>query len=100
MGDKSQKFISKLKEQAKILKKNLTLISKAAKDPRVPLYAKVIAGATLLYALSPIDLIPDWIPILGLVDDIIIVPLGIYISLKAIPQEVLDELKEEQKMSD
>jgi uncharacterized membrane protein YkvA (DUF1232 family) len=58
------------------------------------LYAKLLAGAIVVYAVSPIDLIPDFIPVLGMLDDLVIVPLGIAIVLKMIPREVMDELRQ------
>jgi len=66
-------------------------IAGAARDPRTPWYAKALALAITAYALSPIDLIPDFIPILGLLDDLIIVPLGIALALRLIPSEVMAE---------
>ena len=65
----------------------------AYKDPRVPWYAKAFIIATVGYALSPVDLIPDFIPVLGFLDDLIIIPLGIYLSIKMIPKEVLEECR-------
>jgi uncharacterized membrane protein YkvA (DUF1232 family) len=61
----------------------------ACRDPRTPWYAKVFAGGVVAYALSPIDLIPDFIPIVGYLDDLIIVPLGIALAVKMIPDAVL-----------
>ncbi|CDZ79498.1 hypothetical protein BN59_03816 [Legionella massiliensis] len=61
------------------------------RDPRVNWKAKLVVLITLAYALSPIDLIPDFIPILGLLDDLIIIPLGIYLAIKLIPQEVWND---------
>ena len=66
-----------------------------ARDPRTPLAAKVLAGAVAGYAFSPIDLIPDFIPVLGLIDDLLIVPLGIWAVLKLIPAPLLAEYREE-----
>jgi len=63
----------------------------AARDPRVPWYAKLLAAAVVAYAVSPIDLIPDFIPVIGLLDDMIIVPLGLALALKMIPREVMEE---------
>jgi uncharacterized membrane protein YkvA (DUF1232 family) len=63
----------------------------AARDPRVPWYAKALAICVAGYALSPIDLIPDFVPILGYMDDVIIVPLGILIVVKLIPPEIMAE---------
>ncbi len=61
----------------------------ACRDPRTPWYAKVFAGAVVAYALSPIDLIPDFIPVVGYLDDLILVPLGIALAVKMIPDAVL-----------
>ena len=67
----------------------------AARDPRVPWYAKAVALAVAAYALSPIDLIPDFIPVLGYLDDLIIVPLGILLVIKLIPGELMAEFRAE-----
>ena len=66
----------------------------AARDTRTPLFAKVLAGAVAAYALSPIDLIPDFIPVLGLLDDLLIVPLGIWLVLKVIPGPLMAEFRD------
>ena len=66
----------------------------ASIDQRVPWYARILAGVTVAYAFSPIDLIPDFIPILGYLDDLIIVPLGIWLVIKMIPPQVLVECRE------
>ena len=67
----------------------------AARDPRVPWYAKAVAGAVAAYALSPIDLIPDFIPIFGYLDDLVIVPLGILLAVKLVPSELMAEFRAE-----
>ncbi len=67
----------------------------AARDPRVPWYAKLLAAVVVAYAVSPVDLIPDFIPVIGLLDDMIIVPLGLALALKMIPREVMDEHRRE-----
>jgi uncharacterized membrane protein YkvA (DUF1232 family) len=67
----------------------------AARDPRVPWYAKAVAGAVAAYALSPIDLIPDFIPVIGYLDDLIIVPLGILLAVKLVPNELMAEFRAE-----
>lgn len=66
----------------------------ACRDPRVPWYAKALAACVVAYAFSPIDLIPDFIPVLGYLDDLILVPLGFYLVLKLIPEEVMAECRE------
>ncbi len=63
----------------------------AARDPRTPWYARWFALAVAAYAVSPIDLIPDFIPVLGYLDDVLLVPLGIWLAVRMIPREVLAE---------
>jgi len=65
----------------------------AYKDPRVPWYAKIWMGIILAYAFSPIDLIPDFIPVLGYLDDLVIVPAGIALAIKMIPEDVMAECR-------
>lgn len=81
----------KLKDWARALKRDVHAIYLASRDPRVPWYAKALAVMVAGYALSPIDLIPDFIPVLGYLDDIILVPLGIVLVLKLIPPQVMAE---------
>jgi uncharacterized membrane protein YkvA (DUF1232 family) len=81
-------LLAQLKAQAAKLKRNIFTLYLAARDPRTPWYAKAFAACVVGYALSPIDLIPDAIPILGYLDDVILVPLGIYLAMKLIPPEV------------
>lgn len=73
------------------MKKYIWILYFLKHDPRVSKKAKLIVLITLAYALSPIDLIPDFIPVLGLLDDLIIIPLGIYLAIKLIPKEVLND---------
>ena len=82
------------KQRARQLKKETYAIYIACKDPKVPWYARVFAGFVVAYALSPIDLIPDFIPILGYLDDLVLVPLGIILVIKMIPPIVLEECRE------
>jgi uncharacterized membrane protein YkvA (DUF1232 family) len=70
------RLFSKLRAQSERLKRDLTAMYLAARDPRTPWYAKVVLGCVVAYALSPIDLIPDFIPILGYLDDVLLLPLG------------------------
>jgi uncharacterized membrane protein YkvA (DUF1232 family) len=86
--------ISTWKQRAKLLKNDVLALYLAYKDPRTPWYAKVFMAAVLGYAISPIDLIPDFIPVLGYVDDLIIVPAGILLAIKMIPSGVMDECRE------
>lgn len=78
---------------AKSLKRDVVALWIAARDPRTPWYAKVAAGAVAAYALSPIDLIPDFIPVLGYLDDLVIVPLGILLVVKLIPAPLMAEFR-------
>ena len=79
----------KLKDWARAIKRDVHAIYLAARDPRVPWYAKALALCVAGYALSPIDLIPDFIPVFGYLDDLIIVPLGILAVVKLIPPEIM-----------
>lgn len=81
----------KLKERAREIKRNVPIIFLALKDKKTPILAKILAGITVAYALSPIDLIPDFIPVLGYLDDVILLPLLISLTLKLIPNEVIEE---------
>jgi len=88
-----------LKHKAKLLKTEVYAIYLAHKDPRTPLYARIFALCVVGYVFSPIDLIPDFIPILGYLDDLVLVPLGIFLVLKMIPKDVMDEYREKAKAS-
>lgn len=87
-------FLKSWKEKAKKLKTEIYALYLAYRDPRVPWYAKAFIAAIVGYALCPLDLIPDFIPVLGYVDDIILIPAGIAIAVKMIPQDVLEECRE------
>ena len=91
---KSKPVIARLKDWAREIERDVVALYLAARDPRTPWYAKAVALAVAAYALSPIDLIPDFIPVLGYLDDLIIVPLGIFIAVRLIPAEILDEHRE------
>lgn len=91
------KHIINLKDKAKRLKNEIVTISIAIRDRRTPLMAKIIIGLTISYALSPIDFIPDFIPVIGYLDDLIILPLLIVLSIKLIPEKVLIECREQAK---
>jgi uncharacterized membrane protein YkvA (DUF1232 family) len=84
-------MLENLKSRARALKNEVFAVYLAAKDPRTPWYAQAVGLLTVAYALSPIDLIPDFIPILGYLDDLIIVPGGLWLAVKLIPAEVLEE---------
>jgi uncharacterized membrane protein YkvA (DUF1232 family) len=76
---------------ARAIKRDVHALYLSARDPRTPWYAKAVAAGVAAYALSPIDLIPDFIPVLGYLDDIVIVPLGILLAVRLIPMEVMAE---------
>jgi len=86
----SLKVILQLKEKAKNLKKEILALYYAYQDPHLSLLPKLLIISTVAYALSPIDLIPDFIPVLGYLDDLIILPLMISISIKLIPVEIME----------
>ena len=77
-----------LKERTKKLKTDLPAVFLALKKKETPVYAKILAGITVLYALSPIDLIPDFVPVLGYLDDVIILPALVALTVKLIPKEI------------
>jgi len=82
------------KGRARALKRETYAVYLACRDPRVPWYGRLLAACVVGYAFSPIDLIPDPIPLLGYVDDLILIPLGIAMVLKTIPPEVMAECRE------
>lgn len=81
----------RVRQWARTLKRDVLALYLAARDPRVPWYAKAVAASVAVYALSPIDLIPDVIPILGYLDDLVLVPLGIWVAIRLIPPPLLAE---------
>ncbi len=85
--------IESWKIKAKRVRTEVSVLYSASKHPRTPWYAKVLAVLIIGYALSPIDLIPDFIPVLGYLDDLILVPLGIALLIKLIPKDILDECR-------
>jgi uncharacterized membrane protein YkvA (DUF1232 family) len=87
-------MINRWKEWARTIRRDANALYLAARDPRVPWYAKALAITVAAYAASPIDLIPDFTPVIGYVDDLIIVPLGIALVIKLIPPEIMAEHRE------
>ncbi len=85
-----KRFVTQLTVKAKKLKTDIPAVFLALKEKRTPWYAKIVAAVVVVYALSPIDLIPDFIPILGYLDDLIILPALIAWCVKCIPQDVFD----------
>jgi len=84
-------MFQKIKQKAEDLKTDVLAVWFAYRDPRTPWYAKVWLALVAGYAFSPIDLIPDFIPILGYLDDFILLPLGILIAIKLVPKDVMDD---------
>ena len=85
--------MSRLRNWARALKRQALVVWFAARDPRTPLFPRLLALAVAAYALSPIDLIPDFIPVLGYLDDVIIVPLGVWLVLRLVPDEVIADAR-------
>ena len=85
--------MSKLKDRAQRLKTDVPAVFLALKEKRTPWYAKILAAIVVVYALSPIDLIPDFIPVLGYLDDLIILPAFIALCVKCIPAEVFEDCR-------
>jgi uncharacterized membrane protein YkvA (DUF1232 family) len=86
-------MLERARRWARLVKRDALALWIAARDPRVPWYAKLAAGAVAAYALSPIDLIPDFIPVLGYLDDLVIVPAGIALTVRLIPSDLMVEFR-------
>ena len=86
-------MLLRMKAWARGLKRDSLALYLAARDPRTPWYAKALAAAVAAYAFSPIDLIPDFIPVIGYLDDLVIVPLGIWLAISLIPDELMAEYR-------
>lgn len=92
--------LQRLKKWAQSLKLEVLAIYLACRDPRTPWYANLVAGLVVAYALSPIDLIPDPIPVLGYLNDLILLPLGILLARRLIPVEVLVDCRRQAEKQD
>ncbi len=90
-------LVRRLRSWAGAIKVDCLALWLAARDRRTPWLAKAVAAAVAAYALSPIDLIPDFIPILGYLDDLVIVPLGILLAIRLIPPELMEEFRREAR---
>jgi len=86
-------LLAELRRRARALKVETRALYLVARDPRVPWYARLFVAVVVAYALSPIDLIPDFIPVLGYLDDLILVPLGLALALRMVPPHVLGECR-------
>jgi len=86
-------LLAKLKQRARHLKAETLALYLAARDPRTPWYAKLLAAGIVAYAFSPIDLIPDFVPVLGYLDDLILIPAGIALAIRLVPDSVLADCR-------
>jgi uncharacterized membrane protein YkvA (DUF1232 family) len=87
-------FLEAWKKRSQQLKTEVYALFLAYKDPRTPWYAKVFTGVVVAYAFSPIDLIPDFIPVLGYLDDLLLIPLGVILAIRMIPGEVMEQSRQ------
>jgi uncharacterized membrane protein YkvA (DUF1232 family) len=92
-------MIDAWKQRVRRLKAEAYALYLAYRDPRVPWYARLLAAVVVGYAFCPIDLIPDFVPVLGYLDDLLLVPLGIWLALKLIPPEVMAEARERARQA-
>jgi uncharacterized membrane protein YkvA (DUF1232 family) len=90
-----QGTFERLRRWARAVKRDVVALWFAARDPRVPWYAKAMAACIAAYALSPIDLIPDFIPVLGYLDEVVILPLGIVLAVKLVPADLMTEFRQQ-----
>ncbi len=90
-------LLERLKQRARELQTQVFALYLAYRDPRTPWFAKVCAVLVVAYALNPVDLIPDFIPVLGYLDDLILIPAGIALALKLIPDEVMADAREKAR---
>ncbi len=99
-GTRSAALFARLRARARELKIQVHALLLAYRDPRTPWYAKALAALVVAYAVSPIDLIPDFIPVLGQLDDLLLVPLGIALAVRLIPREVLADCRARAREAD
>ena len=90
-------FIAFWKQKARDLELQTFALYFAYRDPRVPWYAKGFIGLIVAYAFSPIDLIPDFIPVIGYLDDLVVIPLGVFLALRMIPAQIMEECRGKAK---
>jgi uncharacterized membrane protein YkvA (DUF1232 family) len=91
--------LTALRRWARALKQQALIVWFAARDPRTPWPVRLLALAVAAYALSPIDLIPDFIPVLGLLDDLVLVPLGVWLVLRWMPADVVRDAREQASIT-
>ena len=88
-----RELIARLRTRARALKVDTVALYFACRDPRTPWHAKLVTAAVVAYALSPLDLIPDFIPVLGYMDDLLILPLGLSLALRLVPSPVMADCR-------
>ncbi len=93
LEDREDALLTELKQRARHLKAETFALYLAARDPRTPWYARLLIAGIVAYAFSPIDLIPDFVPVLGYLDDLILIPIGIALAIKLVPNSVLAECR-------
>lgn len=86
-------MLEELKRRARLLKSETLALYLAARDPRTPWYAKLLVAGIVAYAFSPVDLIPDFVPLLGYLDDLVLLPLGIALAIRMVPPAVLADCR-------
>jgi uncharacterized membrane protein YkvA (DUF1232 family) len=89
--------LARWRQRARAITRDAHALFLACRDPRTPWYAKAVAGLVVAYAFSPIDLIPDFVPVLGYLDDVVLVPLGVLLAVRLIPPGVLAECREDAR---
>jgi len=89
MGRKLRALVARWRLAARQLRTETLALYLSIRDPRSPWYARLAGGVVVAYALSPLDLIPDFIPVLGMVDELVLLPIGIWLTLKLIPPQVI-----------
>ena len=89
----NESFVARAKRWADTVKRDVLALWLAARDPRVPWYVKALCAAIAAYALSPIDLIPDFIPVLGYLDEVILLPLAIILAVRLVPTDLMAEFR-------
>src|SRR5919197_1589906 len=92
-------LLDDLKERARALKQETYAVYLVSRDSRTPWYAKLLAAAVVAYAVSPLDLIPDFVPVLGYLDDLVLVPLGLALAIRLVPGPVLVECRERARLA-
>ena len=91
-------MLNKIREKGRELKSNVFLLYRSSRDPRMPLHVKILALLIVAYIISPIDIIPDFIPVLGLLDEVILVPIFLTFTVSLIPDEIRQEYQQQDEL--